>query len=689
MRKGKTGARESKELRARAEKDLKKQAVKRRGKFSGDPEKVVHELQVHQIELEMQNEELRLAQKELGDSRNKYSDLYDFAPVGYFTFDKNGLIAGANLTGCQMLGVERANLIKKPFRVFVGKESQDDFYLHRQAVSRSNTKQNCEITLVRKDKTTLEVQLESIPAADVKGDLNLCRTAMTDITERKNLEKLKDAIHQQAIEERNRLEAVMEALPTGVAIVDTKGGNIQSNTTFEQVWGWHHPPVQSIKDYAAFKAWWAENGKPVKPGDWASAQALQKGKTVTDQLFEIERFDGSHAFVLNSASPIRDADGKIVGSAVAIHDITELRRAEEALRESHSRLEMSAEAGGIGTWDLDLVNDKLVWDARCKKMFGLAPETKITYEMFLNSMNPDDRKLVEQAVSQCSAKHNEYDIEYRVTLPDGSIHWFYAKGRGIFDNAGKCLRMTGVVLDITERKRAEEHLKEIKAELERSNKELEDFAHITSHDLREPLRAISGFIQLLDQRYKGKWDEKSSEFIKYATNGAKQIEELLNGLLECSRVQTQGQRAMPLSTGVALRAAMKNLQKSIDETGASITFDELPGVNADSAQFTRVFQNLIDNAIKFRNEKKPQIHVGCQKNVNQWQFSVRDNGIGIDPLYHERIFKIFQRLYSREQYPGYGVGLTICQKIVERHSGKIWVESQFGKGSTFYFTIPE
>jgi light-regulated signal transduction histidine kinase (bacteriophytochrome) len=159
--------------------------------------------------------------------------------------------------------------------------------------------------------------------------------------------------------------------------------------------------------------------------------------------------------------------------------------------------------------------------------------------------------------------------------------------------------------------------------------------------------------------------------------------------LEYSRVQTQGRRAMPLPAGVVLRAGIKNLQKSIDETGATITFDKLPDVNADGLQLTRVFQYLIDNAIKFHGDQKPEIHIGCQKEGSYWRFSVRDNGIGIDKQYHERIFKIFQRLHSQEQYPGYGIGLTICRKIVERHGGQIWVESEVGQGATFYFTITE
>jgi PAS domain S-box-containing protein len=619
MSKGKAKTGKFKELRARAEKDLKKKAVKRRVKSSGDPEKVLHELHVHQIELEMQNEELRRAQKELEDSRNKYSDLYDFAPVGYFTFDKNGLVIEANLAGCQMLGVERSNLIKKPFRVFVGKDSQDDFYLHRQGVSRSDKKQNCEIALVRKDKTTLEVMLESIPATSADGKLTLCRTAMTDITERKSLVRLKEAIHQQAIAERNRLEAVMEALPTGVAIIDEKGGNIESNAAFEQVWGGPRPPTRNIKDYAKYKAWWADTGKPVKPEEWASAQAILKGKTVINQSFEIQRFDGSHAFILNSASPVLDADSKIIGSAIAIQDITELRRIEEALRESEESEEQ------LHTLADSMPN--LAWWAN--------GDGYITW-------------------------YNRRWYEYTGTTPEQMEGWGWQSAHDP--------QTLPKVLD------------QWKASI----------ATGEPFDMVFPLRgAISGFVQLLDQRYKDKWDEKGKEFIKYATDGAKRIEELLNGLLEYSRVQTQGQRVMPLPAGVALRAAIKNLQKSIDETGASITFDELPDVNADGSQLTRVFQNLIDNAIKFHGDRKPEIHIGCQKEGNYRQFSVRDNGIGIDQQYHGRIFKIFQHLYSHDQYPGYGVGLTVCQKIVERRGGRIWVESQPGQGTTFYFTIPE
>jgi len=240
-----------------------------------------------------------------------------------------------------------------------------------------------------------------------------------------------------------------------------------------------------------------------------------------------------------------------------------------------------------------------------------------------------------------------------------------------------------------ERSKAEEQQKQFAEELKRSNNDLEQFAHIASHDLREPLRAINGFVGLLGARYADKLDDKGREFIKLTADSANRMDGLLTGLLNYSRVQTHGKEFSSVPAGDAFRAALANLQLSIAQTKAVITSDELPTVNADGSQLTQLFQNLISNAIKFRGEKEPQIHVGCQKKDGFRQFSVRDNGIGIDPQFSERIFVIFQRLHTRDKYPGHGIGLSICKRIVERHGGEIWVESTPGCGSTFYFTVPD
>ncbi|KXK29993.1 MAG: two-component sensor kinase [Candidatus Brocadia sinica] len=240
---------------------------------------------------------------------------------------------------------------------------------------------------------------------------------------------------------------------------------------------------------------------------------------------------------------------------------------------------------------------------------------------------------------------------------------------------------------INEHKRAEKELKHYSAELKRSNEELQHFAYVASHDLQEPLRMISSYLQLIKRRYKGNLDADADEFIHYAVDGANRLQKMINGLLEYSRVDTHGKSFELADCEVVLQQALTNLKVVIEERIATITHDPLPTVMADSSQLLLVFQNLITNAIKFRGNEPPRIHISAQLRENEWIFSVHDNGIGIEPEYYERLFVIFRRLHSRE-YPGVGLGLSICKKVVKRHGGRIWLESEPRKGSTFYFTIP-
>jgi light-regulated signal transduction histidine kinase (bacteriophytochrome) len=228
------------------------------------------------------------------------------------------------------------------------------------------------------------------------------------------------------------------------------------------------------------------------------------------------------------------------------------------------------------------------------------------------------------------------------------------------------------------------------AQLERSNRELEHFAYVASHDLQEPLRAISSFSQLLGKRYHGRLDSDANEFIDFIVGGATRMQTLIDDLLAFSRIGTRGQPFAPVDCDAVIEAAKTNLDAAIAESGAVITHDALPTVPADRTQVMQLFQNLFSNAIKFRRrDEPPRIHVSAARQDGAWRFSVCDNGIGIDRVYFDRIFVMFQRLHAREAYPGTGIGLAICKKIVERHSGRIWVESSAGHGSTFLFTIPE
>jgi signal transduction histidine kinase len=253
------------------------------------------------------------------------------------------------------------------------------------------------------------------------------------------------------------------------------------------------------------------------------------------------------------------------------------------------------------------------------------------------------------------------------------------------------LRITNERLEqeIAERKETEEELKKISAELTRSNADLQHFAYAASHDLQEPLRVIEGFIKLLEKRYADKLDTKAKEFIGYTVEGVNRMRALIKDLLDYSRTGTIEMNLKPTNFSDAVERAVFSLKAAAEETGATITCDTLPTISADIVQMSRLFQNLLGNAIKFRGEKAPDIHISAEKNENGWTFSVRDNGIGIDPENAERIFSVFQRLHTKEEYPGTGIGLAVCKRIVERHGGKIWVKSEKGKGATFCFTIPE
>jgi len=243
--------------------------------------------------------------------------------------------------------------------------------------------------------------------------------------------------------------------------------------------------------------------------------------------------------------------------------------------------------------------------------------------------------------------------------------------------------------EIEERKRAEERLAQKAKELARSNADLEQFAYIVSHDLREPLHVAAGFLNLLSRRYKKNLDAKGQEFIDCALDSLQRLEQQIQDLLDYSRVTTRGKEFTEVDLNQVVAQVLRDMSLLIQEKKAQISCDPLPLVMGDAAQLTRVYQNLIGNALKFCGDKPPRVHLGAKEDAGEWLFFVQDQGIGIDPRHYDRIFRMFERLHPRSQYPGTGIGLAICRKIVERHGGRIWVESEPGKGSTFWFSLPK
>ena len=298
---------------------------------------------------------------------------------------------------------------------------------------------------------------------------------------------------------------------------------------------------------------------------------------------------------------------------------------------------------------------------------------------------PSEEAPVARALRGETVVNEELHI-FRRTMGDRRI-WIY-NVLPIRDEQGKVTQAVLNVHDITEQKRKEGELERTTRALQRSNQDLERFASMAAHDLREPLRVIASFSQLLARHNEGRLDEQSSKFIRQILNAAGRMDHLIHDLIEVARLNDASVRPLrPTDCSVVLGIALQHLQFNIEEAGASISFDPLPVVSGDEPLLVQLFENLIGNALKYCRTK-PQVHVASQRQGNDWLFSVRDNGIGIAPEFHERIFGMFQRLHRREEYGGSGIGLAICKRIVERHGGRIWVESELGRGATFFFTLP-
>lgn len=494
---------------------------------------------------------------------------------------------------------------------------------------------------------------------------------------------------QEETEQRRQAEALFRQYVDHdwlyAAVVQSSNDAIIAETLDGTITAWN-PAAERLFGYSAQEAIGNKIGILVTPSEQTELRDILdsagRGEHVEHFAAVRRHKDGHPVEVSLSVSPVRTANGEIVGIAEIARDIGAQKLAEAKFR-------IAVEASPSGIIMVDPSGIILLVNSELERLFGysreelvgrsfenLVPERfRATHAKFVAEFgkSPTPRRMGAQRDLSCLRKDGtEFPAEIGLNPVQSS--------------SGPLV--LAAVVDISERKRAEAAIAAHAELLRRSNAELEQFAYVASHDLQEPLRMVASYTQLLADRYAGKLDPRADKYIRYTMDGAKRMQTLVRDLLTYSRISTEKRPSHPVDSKVVLEDVLERLSPAIEDTGADIVVGALPQVDSDESELGQVFQNLVSNALKFRSDRPVRVEIAARPKDDGWVFSVADNGIGIDPRYHDRVFQMFQRLHERGKYEGSGIGLAIAKKIVERHGGAIWVESAIGQGSTFYFTMP-
>ncbi len=513
-----------------------------------------------------------------------------------------------------------------------------------------------------------------------EGDLSLMKAvanqvavAMTRIAGKKAL-----------LESEKRLRRAVLHAPFPIIIHAEDGEVLLLSESWTDITGYRPEDIPTIADWT--ERAYGERVVPIR--EFIDRLYGIEGR-VHDGEFQVTTKDGTARTWDFSSAPLgRTGDGRRTIISMAV-DITERKAAETELRERKEFIETIIANLPIG------LSVHTIDDGRFRYMnrnfqdtYGWPRETLLDVDAFFEHVYPDPafrQEISAQIYADMASGDATRMVWENVPITRSSGETAVISARNI-PMIEKNL-MISTVWDVTAYHAAKLQLEATIAELQRSNRELEQFAYVASHDLQEPLRMVASYVQLLERRYRGRLDADADEFIDYAVEGATRMRKLINDLLTFSQVGRKAEAFEAVNCEKVLAAVLRVLKKSLEENGGTITHDPLPVVNGITSQVNQVFQNLLSNALKFHREEPPRIHISAAAQDNEWVFAVSDNGIGIDPQYFERIFLVFQRLHGKKEYPGTGIGLALCKKIIETHGGRIWIESQAGQGSTFYFTL--
>ncbi len=600
--------------------------------------------------------ERRRAEEELRESEERFSNVFHASHTAIAIATLEGSYLDVNESMLRLTGFSKAELI--------GHTSLDlgliDPVIRErlaQQLRREGSIQDVELE-IRDKLRNAHVILSSIQRIQFGGEKRFLNM-FHDITDRKRAERDRDRLFNFSLDM--------------LCIAGFDGYFKQLNPAWTKVLGWTNEELMS-KPYLDFVI--PEDRQPTID----AAGGLGEGKTVITFENRYRCKDGSHRWMSWNAYPLMEE--KLIFAAA--RDITDQKQAEEI----RSRLSAIVESSEDAILSKTVDGIILTWNHGAERMYGHTAEEAIGKNISMLSPRNHIAQIPE-LLQKIKAGETVPQFEAIHVRKDGTPIHVSLSMSPIRDASGRVVGASTIARDITDRMNAQEQIARQGKELVRSNAELEQFAYVASHDLQEPLRMVASYTQLLAKRYNGKLDKEADEFIGFAVDGANRMQRLINDLLAYSRVGTRGKEFQPTDLGVVLEEVLADLRLAIQESNGEITKDPMPTVMADEAQLAHVFLNLVGNAIKFHGTEEPRVHIAAKKNGREWTFSVRDNGIGIEPKYFDRLFVMFQRLHRRDEYPGTGIGLAVCKKIVERHGGRIWVESKPGHGSTFYFTIPE
>ncbi len=621
----------------------------------------------------------KAAEKHLGQMEGRYRGLLEAAPDAMVVVDQNGKIVLLNARAENEFGYRRDELLGQQVitiipRGFAERLIADGTRSAADALAQQ-IGTGIELSGRRKNGSEFPIEIMLSPLESAEGIL--VTAAIRDISVRKAAEK-----HLGQMEGRYR--GLLEAAPDAMVVVDRVGKIVLLNARAENEFGYRRDELLGQQVKTIIPVGFAE--RLIADGTRSAADALAQ-QIGTGIELSGRRKNGSEFPIEIMLSPLESAEGILI--TAAIRDISVRKAAEKHLGQMEGRYRGLLEAAPDAMVVVDRVGKIVLLNARAENEFGYRRDELLGQQVktiipvgFAERLIADGTRSAAEALAQQIGT----GIELSGRRKDGSEFPIEIMLSPLESAEG--ILVTAAIRDITTRKNAELQLLSKVGELNRSNLELGQFAYIASHDLQEPLRMVASYTQLLSRRYKGRLDSDADEFIAFAVDGAGRMQRLIQDLLAYSRVGTKGNELLETSSEEAMQQALINLREAIRESGALVTHDPMPAVLADEMQLVQLFQNLIGNAIKYQKPGIPRIHISAAMDGGKkWIFSVKDNGLGIDPQYFERIFGMFQRLHKRDEFAGTGIGLAICKKIVERHGGSISVESAPGQGSTFRFAL--